>query len=161
MFASRRSTSFDMHPSTTNTTVLDTSAEDANRSRKALDAKFLLANAIMFLVWVVVVPAVARFGFGFDVEWQSLLLAALSSALISVTTLFWSTGRFPKSFPVASVLLTVTWRLMATGGMAAISAATKWPHHKTFCFWLLGCYFSFFVLESAFSIARARFLSRR
>jgi hypothetical protein len=88
-------------------------------------------------------------------------LAATGSAAIAVATLFWTTGVFARRFPVASVLLTVGIRMITTGGMAAVSAATKWTEHKTFCFCLLGCYFSFFVLESAFSIARIGYLSRR
>jgi hypothetical protein len=116
----------------------------------------------MTMFWFLVAPKIVSQLFSVDIANSApIAIAAIGSAIIALTTLLWTTEKFSRHFPVASVLLTVTWRLFGTAGMAAISAATKWPEHKSFCFWLLGCYFSFFVLESAFSIARISYLSRR
>lgn len=122
---------------------------------KLLIYHFLLAGLLAF-----VLPLIGK-SLGDSVSNETIWKAVMISLAISLATAVWSGDRFRTKFPAASVLLTTTWRIIATGGVALASAATKWPDHKSFCFYLLGCYFSFFILESASSITRIVYLSRR
>lgn len=156
-----------MHPLNENNCSMPsitTSTGPRDRSKTLrIDIALVLSIVVLALIWVYVVPewfSVFRGQSEADPR-KPMKLAAFGSAIIAATTLVWSSPAFLKRFPTGSVLLTVGWRMMMTGGFAVASAATKWTEHKTFCFCLLGCYFSFFLLESAFSIARLLHLSHR
>ena len=51
-----------------------------------------------------------------------------------------------------SILLTIGFRFSLILGALAISTATKWQHHNSFCNSLMGYYFPFLLLQSAFLI---------
>ena len=71
----------------------------------------------------------------------------------------WHTS-FARKNPAALPLVTVGWRMGLLLVVLAVSAATKWPSHISFCFSLLGCYFPFLLLESSLSMRRIRLETR-
>lgn len=88
------------------------------------------------------------------------LTAVWLCAGVTMTPAVWSFGPFAKRYPVASTLMTTTWRISAMAGIALIATATKWPDYNLFSLCLVGCYFLFITLESWLSI-RKLYLSRR
>ncbi len=65
------------------------------------------------------------------------------------------TETFDRKNPVASVLVGTLIRTMVILGALGFSSATKWPAHNSFGNYLVGCYFSFLVLESWLAIRRS------
>ncbi|MCU0713631.1 MAG: hypothetical protein MUC43_16355 [Pirellula sp.] len=62
---------------------------------------------------------------------------------------------FDRKNPVASVLAGSLIRTMVILGALGFTSATKWPAHNSFGNYLVGCYFSFLVLESWLAIRRS------
>jgi hypothetical protein len=65
------------------------------------------------------------------------------------------TESFDRKNPVASVLTGTLIRTMVILGALGFASATKWPAHNSFGNYLVGCYFSFLVLESWLAIRRS------
>ncbi len=93
-------------------------------------------------------------------HWWSGALAGIPSGLMAVAItasvaagpMFWRRGGLGRRAPVVSTLMTITFRMLVMLGALGFVAATKWPHRNSFAWTLLGCYFIFLILESAFSI---------
>ncbi len=88
------------------------------------------------------------------------LTAVWLCAGVTMMPAVWSFGPFANRYPVASTLMTTTWRISAIAGIALVATATKWPEYNLFSLCLVGCYFLFITLESWLSI-RKLYLSRR
>lgn len=73
-------------------------------------------------------------------------------AVVTITTLLWTTGAVAHRFPVFGALMNVNWRIGTIAGLALVVSATKWPQGNSMCLYLVGYYFPFLVLESALSI---------
>ena len=84
---------------------------------------------------------------------ESYSLIALSVCLVSsVGPVVWQFGVSNAAPSDLSILLIVGFRFSLLLGALAISTATKWQHHNSFCNGLLGYYFPFLILQSAFLI---------
>ncbi len=88
-------------------------------------------------------------------EYSILALAVcLSSCVGSVA---WQFGTKNVAQTDLSILLTMGFRFSVLLGALAISTATKWQHHNSFCNCLLGYYFPFLLLQSALLIRNQSF----
>jgi len=88
-------------------------------------------------------------------EYSTLALAVcLSSCVGSVA---WQFGNNNIAQSDLSILLTMGFRFSVLLGALAISTATKWQHHNSFCNCLLGYYFPFLLLQSALLIRNQSF----
>lgn len=84
---------------------------------------------------------------------ESYSLLALSVCLVSsIGPVIWQFGGAAVAQSDLSILLTVGFRFSLLLGALAISTATKWQHHNSFGNGLLGYYFPFLLLQSAFLI---------
>ena len=84
---------------------------------------------------------------------EDYALIALSVSLAScVGPLLWSAVSKPVAHDSLSIMVTMGFRFSLMLGALAISAATKWQHHNSFCNCLLGYYFPFLILQSALLI---------
>lgn len=80
-------------------------------------------------------------------------LLALSVCLVSsIGPVLWQFGDALVAQTDLSILLTVGFRFSMLLCALAISTATKWQHHNSFGNGLLGYYFPFLILQSAFLI---------
>lgn len=78
--------------------------------------------------------------------------ALMVSATVSAAPMIWRRMPFGIQMPLASSLMTITFRMLLMVGVLGMVAATKWSHRNSFATSLLGCYFIFLTLESALSI---------
>ena len=107
-----------------------------------------LALLCWVITWVII-------GNGAD---ESFSLLALSVCLVSsVGPVVWHFGNANASQSDLSILLTMGFRFSLLLGALAISTATKWQHHNSFCNCLLGYYFPFMLLQSASLIRQQPF----
>ncbi len=88
-------------------------------------------------------------------EYSILALAVcLSSCVGSVA---WQFGKKNIAQSDLSILLSMGFRFSVLLGALAVSTATKWQHHNSFCNCLLGYYFPFLLLQSALLIRNESF----
>jgi hypothetical protein len=73
-------------------------------------------------------------------------------ASVSAAPMIWRRMAFGIKMPLASTLLTITFRMLLMVAALGFVAATKWSNGNSFAVSLLGCYFIFLTLESALSI---------
>ncbi len=106
-------------------------------------AYLALALLCWMTTWII-------FGKGAD---ESYILIAISVCLVSgIGPVVWQFGDAAVAQSDLSILLTVGFRFSMLLGALAISTATKWQHHNSFCNCLLGYYFPFLILQSALLI---------
>jgi len=77
------------------------------------------------------------------------LIALFVSLASCVGPLLWSALSKPVAHDSLSIMVTMGFRFSLMLGALAISAATRWQHHNSFCNCLLGYYFPFLLLQSA------------
>ena len=80
------------------------------------------------------------------------LVALLVCWVSSIGPVLWQIKVSTLATSDISILLTMGFRFSLLLGAVAISTATKWQHHNSFCNCLLGYYFPFLLLQSAFLI---------
>ncbi len=89
---------------------------------------------------------------------ENFSLLALSVCLVSsVGPVVWHFGDMNAAQSDLSILFSVGFRFSLLLGALAISTATKWPHHNSFCNCLLGYYFPFLLLQSASLVRQQSF----
>ena len=89
---------------------------------------------------------------------EDYALIALFVSLVScIGPLLWSAVSKPVAHDSLSIMVTMGFRFSMMLGALAISAATKWQHHNSFCNCLLGYYFPFLLLQSALLIRNQSF----
>jgi hypothetical protein len=89
---------------------------------------------------------------------EEYAILALAVCLAScVGSLVWQFGHKNIAQSDLSILLTMGFRFSVLLGALAISTATKWQHHNSFCNCLLGYYFPFLLLQSALLIRNQSF----
>ncbi len=111
-------------------------------------AYFALAVACWGATWILI-------GNGAFEDYSILALSVcLSSCVVPVV---WQFGSKNIAQSDLSILLTMGVRFSVLLGALAISTATKWQHHNSFCNCLLGYYFPFLLLQSALLIRNQSF----
>jgi len=85
-------------------------------------------------------------------------LLALTVCLVSsIGPVVWQFGDAASAQSDLSILIAVGFRFSLLLAALAISTATKWQHHNSFCNGLLGYYFPFLLLQSALLIRNQSF----
>jgi hypothetical protein len=100
---------------------------------------------------------VTRFVFGSMATEGYALLALFVCFVSSATPSLRQLGCRQTESSDLSILFTMGFRFSVLLGAAAISTATKWQHHNSFCNCLLGYYFPFLLLQSALLIRNQTF----
>ena len=104
--------------------------------------------------------------FLFVVSWIALGWEAVSNYCFNALVVCFVSGVMPTlglmrrrtlAHSESSILLIMGARVLLVLGALAVSAATKWPHHNSFCNCLLGYYFLFLLLQSALLIRNQSF----
>ena len=88
-----------------------------------------------------------------DAAFEGYALTAFGISLAScIGPLLWPFGLKDAKQDSLSVFVIMGFRFSVLLAALAISTATKWQHHNSFCNCLLGYYFPFLILQSAFLV---------
>jgi hypothetical protein len=93
-----------------------------------------------------------------DAAFEEYALIAFCVSLAScLAPLLWPYGFEAAEQDSLSIFVLMGFRFSVMLGALAISTATKWQHHNSFCNCLLGYYFPFLILQSALLIRNQSF----
>ena len=114
--------------------------------------RFQVIEVLSYVVLALLCWATTWLICGSDAFERYSLVALFVCLASSIGPVLWQIKDSALATSDISILLTIGFRFSLLLGAIAISTATKWQHHNSFCNCLLGYYFPFLLLQSAFLI---------